>query len=229
MKTKIRIVCELALLATLAYGAEKVLTWDDTQPFPFGGDFLRSGILPMTGNLNVGGQAVTNASGVNNANGVPITLPVGAIQMYGGATAPSGWLLCDGANHHTNTYPQLYEVIGYTFGGSGTNFILPDMRGVFPKGAGTTARAAGKDASGAYYTATLGAYGLDRFQAHAHNMFSDKTAGTNDNVVMQGATLSYNCTAVNQPRIFSTYGTPRVATNTEPQSLTVTFIIFAGK
>jgi len=62
MKTKIRIVCELILLATLAYGAEKVLTWDDTEPFPFGGDFLRSGILPMTGNLNVGGQAVTNAS-----------------------------------------------------------------------------------------------------------------------------------------------------------------------
>lgn len=63
-------------------------------------------------------------------------IPVGVMQMFGGAAAPSGWLLCQGQQVSRTTYAKLYAVIGTAFGaGDGiTTFTLPDMRGQFPRG-----------------------------------------------------------------------------------------------
>jgi len=63
----------------------------------------------------------------------------GMIQMCGKSTAPSGYLLCDGADVSRTTYVDLFAVIGETFGpGDGsTTFNLPDFRGIFPRGSGT--------------------------------------------------------------------------------------------
>lgn len=38
-------------------------------------------------------------------------------------------LPCDGRSLATGGYPALFALIGYTFGGSGSNFNLPDLRG----------------------------------------------------------------------------------------------------
>jgi len=40
-----------------------------------------------------------------------------------------GWMQCDGRSLDTTAYALLFKVIGYTFGGSGANFNLPNMRG----------------------------------------------------------------------------------------------------
>jgi microcystin-dependent protein len=56
-------------------------------------------------------------------------VPIGAILPFGGSTPPSGYLLCDGTSYAASAYPQLSAVIGYTFGGSGANFNVPDCRG----------------------------------------------------------------------------------------------------
>ena len=40
-----------------------------------------------------------------------------------------GWLKCDGRALSVASYPQLYKVIGYSFGGSGSSFNLPDPEG----------------------------------------------------------------------------------------------------
>lgn len=40
-----------------------------------------------------------------------------------------GWLKCDGRQLSKNTYGLLFNVIGYTFGGSGNTFNLPDPKG----------------------------------------------------------------------------------------------------
>ncbi|MBN1824297.1 MAG: tail fiber protein [Endomicrobiales bacterium] len=61
-------------------------------------------------------------------------MPVGTILSYGGATAPEGWFLCDGTVKPKNTYLELFDAIGYAFGGSGDNFNLPDLRGRFLRG-----------------------------------------------------------------------------------------------
>ena len=62
--------------------------------------------------------------------------PAGAILAYGGATAPTGWLLCQGQAVSRSTYAHLFSVLGTTFGvGDGsTTFNLPDLRQRFPLG-----------------------------------------------------------------------------------------------
>jgi microcystin-dependent protein len=74
----------------------------------------------------------------DNAWAVPPqpTLPPGVILPFAVATPPSGYLLCDGTSYGTNVYPNLFNAIGYTFGGSGVSFNVPDLRGRTPIGAG---------------------------------------------------------------------------------------------
>ena len=79
-------------------------------------------------------EASMLASGAGN--------PVGAIIQYGGSSAPSGWLLCDGTtglNSVTDTtLADLYAGIGTTYGGTDAeDFDLPDFRGRVPIGVGT--------------------------------------------------------------------------------------------
>ena len=66
--------------------------------------------------------------------------PTGSIIMYGAATAPTGWLLCDGSAVSRTTYADLFAVIGTTFGvGNGsTTFNLPNLRNRFVVGAGAS-------------------------------------------------------------------------------------------
>lgn len=62
--------------------------------------------------------------------------PVGKIMAFAGSTAPSGYLLCNGAAVSRSTYADLFGKIGTTYGaGNGTTtFNLPDLRGRFPLG-----------------------------------------------------------------------------------------------
>jgi microcystin-dependent protein len=55
----------------------------------------------------------------------------GAIIPYAGSSAPDGFLLCDGSAVLRASYPDLYRVIGTTYGaGDGsTTFNVPDLRG----------------------------------------------------------------------------------------------------
>ncbi len=66
--------------------------------------------------------------------------PTGAITMYGGATAPTDWLLCDGSAVSRTTYSTLFTAISTTYGvGDGsTTFNLPDLKGKFPVGLNST-------------------------------------------------------------------------------------------
>lgn len=64
-------------------------------------------------------------------------VPAGAIMMWGGATGtpPTGYLTCDGSSLSTTTYAALFAAIGYTFGGSGASFNLPNFQNRKPLGA----------------------------------------------------------------------------------------------
>ena len=52
----------------------------------------------------------------------------GTILPFAGSKIPNGWLLCNGASKSATTYPFLFRMIGYTYGGSDDNFLLPDFR-----------------------------------------------------------------------------------------------------
>ncbi len=62
--------------------------------------------------------------------------PVGVVKDWAGLASqiPENYLLCDGRSLSITTYSELYAVIGFTFGGAGSEFKLPDTRGRFAIG-----------------------------------------------------------------------------------------------
>lgn len=65
--------------------------------------------------------------------------PTGTVSMFAGATAPVGYLICDGAAVSRTTYAALFAIIGTTYGvGNGTStFNLPNLKGRVPVGRDT--------------------------------------------------------------------------------------------
>jgi phage-related tail fiber protein len=88
------------------------------------------------------GTAQLSAGAITNtklaAEVQQLLVPVGAVMTFARNTAPTGWLICDGASLSrtvsNNAYQPLHTAIGYTFGGSGDSFNLPDLRGEFIRG-----------------------------------------------------------------------------------------------
>ena len=94
--------------------------------------------------------------------------PAGIIVPYAGGTAPVNYLLCDGASVTVASYTALHTAIGYTYGGSGPNFNLPDLRGrvIAGKEATATLLTAGLSA---ITSTTLGATGgNEALHTHTH-------------------------------------------------------------
>jgi microcystin-dependent protein len=63
--------------------------------------------------------------------------PAGIVSPYAGATAPAGWLLCDGSIVSQSTYSVLYAIVGATYNTTGEgagNFRLPNLKGKVPVG-----------------------------------------------------------------------------------------------
>lgn len=56
-------------------------------------------------------------------------VPSGVMVPFAGKTVPDGWLLCNGASLAKASYPDLFTAIGYTWGGSGNTFYLPNYNG----------------------------------------------------------------------------------------------------
>lgn len=102
--------------------------------------------------------------------------PTGSIIMYGGASAPSNYLMCDGTSYLRSTWPALFSAIGTAFGSAdGTHFNVPDMRGQFPRGVDN---GAGRDPDTTTRTAmnpggntgdNVGSIQPDGFKSHAHS------------------------------------------------------------
>lgn len=101
-------------------------------------------------------QAVYSVNGdlyYNNSSGTPVQItqgnsiasassplvPAGVVWPYGGSSAPTGFLMCDGSAVSRTTYADLFAAVGTSFGpGDGaTTFNLPNMQGRVPMGAGT--------------------------------------------------------------------------------------------
>ena len=74
---------------------------------------------------------------INAATGA--SAPTGAIIAFGASSAPSGWLLCNGAAVSRTTYSALFGVIGtnYGVGDGSTTFNVPSMANNLPMGAGS--------------------------------------------------------------------------------------------
>jgi hypothetical protein len=59
----------------------------------------------------------------------------GMVAMFAGTSCPAGWVKANGSSVNVAAYPGLYSAIGTTYGGSGTTFNVPDLRGEFLRAA----------------------------------------------------------------------------------------------
>jgi microcystin-dependent protein len=60
------------------------------------------------------------------------------VMNWAGATAPPGWAFCDGASVATTVYPDLFAIIGTTYGSVGAGFYnLPSTGGRVVRGLGS--------------------------------------------------------------------------------------------
>lgn len=66
-----------------------------------------------------------------DAGAVSVLMPTASIMPYAGSSAPTGYLLCDGAAISRSTYSTLFGVLATTYGaGDGSStFNIPDLRG----------------------------------------------------------------------------------------------------
>lgn len=84
------------------------------------------------------------------------SIPAGVVMPFAGATAPGGWLLCEGQAVSRATYKRLFQAIGTAFGvGDGsTTFNIPDLRGRVAIGLDNMAEAGGSEGAANRVTAS---------------------------------------------------------------------------
>jgi microcystin-dependent protein len=93
--------------------------------------------------------------------------PAGIIMAFGGTAAPTGFLACNGAAVSRTIYAALFAAIGTTWGsGDGVNtFNVPDLRGAFLRGSGTSALDPSSPRS-------VGSFQAEAYLNHAHTASS---------------------------------------------------------
>lgn len=125
---------------------------------------------PLIPTATAGDSSTKGASTAFVQNAIAQLVPTGTILAFGGVTAPSGFLICDGSAVSRTTYANLFAVIGTRYGaGNGwTTFNLPKLDdGSFVRGVSTSA-------VGTKYNASLPPLTASSNGAHTH------TRGTMD-------------------------------------------------
>lgn len=118
----------------------------------------------------------------------PPAAPVGALSLYAGSSAavPAGYLLCQGQSLLRAEWPDLFAVIGTTYGAADvTTFSLPNLTDRVPLGAGSVGRSRG--AVGGAETVTLT---TAQIPAHTHGSAGAHTHTMRDGLAVASGTGS---------------------------------------
>ena len=102
----------------------------------------------------------TEAQSASLSSSSSSSTPTGVITAYFGATAPVGWLMCDGSQFSSTEYVVLYNLLNSSY--------TPDLRGTFLRGSGTNGsynNSIGQRISGQ----PVGSYVADSIIGHTHS------------------------------------------------------------
>ena len=127
-----------------------------------------------------GNKGNRGLKGISGSKGEVGGTPIGQIIAWSGNinALPQGYFLCDGTLLNTTTYAALFNIIGYTHGGSGSNFKLPDLRDRFIIGAGSSYNVGdtGGSANAVTVSHTHGSGSYSALDAGTHNhSFTNQT------------------------------------------------------
>ena len=158
----------------------------------------------------------------------------GEIIPMAGSTCPSGTLLADGTAVSRTTYSELFSKLNtlYGVGDGSTTFNLPNLKGVFLKGAGS------QTISGIVQSGTLGTTENDQMQGHKHGITVGTPASTGPTVArtltavavtsvneVSGSNPSFEITGATTD---GTNGTPRSGTVTRPANVSVNYCVLTN-
>jgi microcystin-dependent protein len=126
---------DIANLATFRTGANQTAD-DSTIQVDGSGGYLKVKSAGISSNELATNSVITakiqdgsvTAAKLDSA-AVSVLMPTATVLPYAGSTAPTGYLVCAGQSVLIADYGDLYGVIGITYGGSGSSFNLPDLRG----------------------------------------------------------------------------------------------------
>jgi hypothetical protein len=160
-------------------------------------------------------------SNVNNSTGTSLLPLPGTVIFFAAPILPSGWIKCNGASLSTTTYGALFATIGYTFGGSGASFNVPDLRGEFLRG--------WDDNRSIDTGRVFGAFQSDAMQGHKHTadrailmqQFGD---GIVDGISLRALSSDASYFTLTDrmlvdPTTDGINGTPRTGPDTRPRNL----------
>ena len=93
--------------------------------------------LSVVGTTTLNGDVtISGASTITQNSVIGRVSPSGSIVGFGGSSAPTGWLLCDGSAVSRTTYSDLFSAISTAYGvGDGSStFNVPNLKGKVPVG-----------------------------------------------------------------------------------------------
>jgi microcystin-dependent protein len=204
---------------------------------PSNGIVYKTATVPPSGLTSstvyqLAGTPAQVASWDSNGNPVAVTassllnavVPSGAVLPFAynvtSGTAPSGWLVCDGSIYTVAAYPVLGTLLGNTYGGSAGTFAVPNLEGLFIRGANS------RTIGGVTYTpASIGTSQTDSFQGHHHTTNAGRTQSFFNNGNSTAFEYAIPGATVTTPITDGTNGTPRTASETRPVNLAMVYCI----
>lgn len=148
-------------------------------------------------------------------------LQVGDYKLSARSVDYNGWLICNGRMLNIEEYPELYEIIGMSFGGGEGEFRLPDftsrvigMFGVSAVSSGLTTRSKGDEVGNETINLTVGQLPAHHHTgttasdgSHVHGVTDPGHTHTYAGVQSQGAASGLDNVAENSPRPTETTST----------------------
>ena len=142
---------------------------------------------------NFTGAFMTNLPGVNTGSVIP----------WSSASIPSGFLECNGQSVSTSTYAALFAIIGYTYGGTGASFNVPDLtdrtivhssntKALATTGGANTVASSGNVTASDSSNTTLT---TDQIASHTHTNFRTPSGGSAGSGGSQGSTNTNSTSA----------------------------------
>ena len=151
----------------------------------------------LTSNGSAFSLAQLTSSNLTTATANSLT-PAGTIITFGGTSAPTGYLACDGSEVSRTTYSALFSALSTTWGvGDGSStFNLPDLRGAFLRGSGS------QTYTNTYNGGSVGAKSIDKVKTHSHKYRSEPNSGNTtptrvSDFVFMGKNANYADSATN--------------------------------
>jgi len=134
-----------------------------------------------------------------DAAAVSVLMPTGSIMSFAGSSAPTGYLLCDGAaipRQANGSDTPLFDLLGITYGaGDGSStYNIPDLRGRVIAGHGGTLLSGSADAIGATNAHSTKTHTLSTAEMPAHTHNTEAGGGNPSPGEGSGASADVNLT-----------------------------------